>query len=496
MLKIEKLSHTEDVYDIIGVEGNENFYANDIVVHNCEISLDFNGGFCNLTEVNVSELESEEDLLQRVKDATFLGTLQAGYTDFHYLGHQWREIAERDSLLGVSMTGIGSGQVLKYDLKKASSAAIFENARVATAIGINPAKRIGTIKPSGCLVPETVIKTDKGNLSLQEIFDINGSDINNAEIGFHDMNTKISVYDEYNNLQPITKLYINGLAETYQVEMEDDYIFEGTGNHKVKVAYKGWTQLDTITPDDFIVMFENGIDFTRKVKSIKKNQNTKMTVDIEVANTHTYQLQNGCVTHNTAALVLGSASGIHAWHNDFYIRRMRLNKDEAIYQYLEKILGSDFIEDDSFNPKQTGVLGIPIKAPEGSILRTETPLDLLERVKKFQIDWIRGTHSEGKNTHNVSVTVSVHPEEWGTITDWMWDNKEFYNGISLLDYNGGTYPQMPFEDITEEEFLRLNTLLMEKLKLFKIEDVIEEEDHTDLKGEASCAGGACEVSSI
>lgn len=313
----------------------------------CEISLDLNGGFCNLTEVNVSELASEADLIQRVKDATFLGTLQAGYTDFHYLGEQWKDIAERDSLLGVSMTGIGSGQVLQYDIKNAAHEAVKENIRVAGIIGINPAKRIGTIKPSG-----------------------------------------------------------------------------------------------------------------------------------------------------TASLVLSSSSGIHAWHNDYYIRRMRINKDEAIYPYLNIQLGSEFLEDDSFNPERTSVLGVPVKAPEGSILRTETPIDLLERVKRFQIDWIRGSHIEGANTHNVSVTVSIKPDEWGTVSKWMWDNKSFYNGISVLDYDGGTYPQMPFTDCTKEEFERLEALLIEKLKDFNITDIIEEDDNTDVKGEAACSGGACELSSL
>lgn len=313
----------------------------------CEISLDLNGGFCNLTEVNVSDITSYEDLVQRVKDATFIGTLQAGYTDFHYLGDQWKEIAERDALLGVSMTGIGSGEVLKYDIEAAAREAIAENIRVAKAINIKPAKRIGTIKPSG-----------------------------------------------------------------------------------------------------------------------------------------------------TASLVLGSSSGIHAWHNDYYIRRMRINKDEAIYSYLYEKLGSDFLEDDCFNPTTTSVLSIPIKAPEGSILRTETPLELLERVKKFQIEWIRGSHVEGTNTHNVSVTVSIKPDEWGFVTDWMWENKNFYNGISVLDYDGGTYPQMPFEDCTEAEYLQLTDKLLNAIETFNIKDVIEEEDFTDHKGEAACSGGACELSSL
>lgn len=313
----------------------------------CEISLDLRGGFCNLTEVNVSGLEGQEDLNQRVKDATFLGTLQAGYTEFHYLGEQWQAIAEEDALLGVSMTGIGSGEVLDLDICEAAEKAVEENARVTSLIGINPAKRIGTVKPSG-----------------------------------------------------------------------------------------------------------------------------------------------------TASLVLGSSSGIHAWHNDYYIRRFRVNKDEALYKYALEKLGSTFVEDDVFSPKTTGVISIPIKAPDNAILRTETPIDLLERVKRFQIEWIRGSHREGENTHNVSVTVSIKGNEWDGVTEWMWINKDFYNGISVLDYDGGTYLQMPFEDITETKYKALSTRLSEVVKDFNILDIVEEEDIVDHKGESACSGGQCEISSI
>ena len=85
----------------------------------CEIALrPFQ--FCNLTEVNASTIEGQKDLEDRVKAATFIGTLQAGYTDFHYLRDIWRKTTEKDSLLGVSMTGIASNVVEKLDIESAS----------------------------------------------------------------------------------------------------------------------------------------------------------------------------------------------------------------------------------------------------------------------------------------------------------------------------------------------------------------------------------------
>ena len=83
----------------------------------CEIALR-PYQFCNLCEVNVSDIESQEDFNTRVKAAAFIGTLQAGYTDFHYLREIWQQTTEKDALIGVSMTGIGSGTVLNYDMQK------------------------------------------------------------------------------------------------------------------------------------------------------------------------------------------------------------------------------------------------------------------------------------------------------------------------------------------------------------------------------------------
>ena len=78
----------------------------------CEIALR-PYQFCNLCEVNVSDVIDQADLNARVRAASFIGTLQAGYTDFHYLREIWRETTEKDALIGVSMTGIASGKVLE-----------------------------------------------------------------------------------------------------------------------------------------------------------------------------------------------------------------------------------------------------------------------------------------------------------------------------------------------------------------------------------------------
>ena len=269
-----------------------------------EIALRSNQ-FCNLCEVNVSDLESQEDYEARVKAAAFIGTLQASYTDFHYLRDVWRRTTEKEALLGIGMTGIASNKVQKLDMKKAAKVAVEENKRVAALLGINPAARVTTVKPSG-----------------------------------------------------------------------------------------------------------------------------------------------------TTSLILGTSSGVHAWHNDYYVRRIRVGKNEAIYKYLIEN-HPELVEDEYFRPHDTAVISVPQKAPEGATMRTETALEMLERVKDVHNRWVKAGHIKGQNTHNVSATVSVRQDEWQEVGEWMWENRDSYTGLSVLPYDSGTYKQTPFEDCSKEEFERL-----------------------------------------
>ena len=235
-------------------------------------------------------------------------------------------------------------------------------------------------------------------------------------------------------------------------------------------------------------------------KEIKKN----FTVDIEVKDTPVYQLKNGIVSHNTSSLVLGTSSGIHGWHNDYYIRRIRVGKNESIYAHLLKY-HPELVEDEFFRPHEQAVISVPQKAPKGSIFRYEKPIKLLERVKRFNVEWVRSGHDNGQNTHNVSVTVNVKKEygkrdletgkkpiklnEWPMVGEWMWENRDTFNGISVLPYDGGNYKQAPFENCSEDTYHEM----MKSLKNVDLSKIIELDDNTDLSGEIACGGGACEV---
>lgn len=314
--------------------------------------------------MNVSDIEDQEDLNNRVAVAAFFGTLQAGFFNFHYLRDVWQKTTEKDALLGIGMTGIASGEILKYNLEYAANTAMTVNRDISALIGTNEAARITCIKPSG-----------------------------------------------------------------------------------------------------------------------------------------------------TTSLVLGTSSGIHAWHAPYYLRTMRFNKNEDIAMYLE-INHPELCEDDVLRPKDTLCVRIPVKAPEGSIFRTETAIDTLERVKKFSTEWIKPGHIKGDNTHNVSATISIDKnriytsidmsdgkgnqitlseqgwlDEWKAVGLWMWENRDVYNGLSVLNYDGGSYVQAPFEDITEDQY----NALIGTLKSINLIKVMELDDNVEFSQIASCAGGACEI---
>ena len=185
---------------------------------------------------------------------------------------------------------------------------------------------------------------------------------------------------------------------------------------------------------------------------------------------------------------MGTSSGIHAWHNDYYVRRIRVGKNESIYKYLIEN-HPELVEDEYFRPHDTAVISVPQKAPEGATMRTESALEMLERVKDIHSRWVKPGHIKGQNTHNVSATVSIKEDEWEQVGEWMWENHDSYTGLSVLPFDGGSYKQAPFEDCDKETFNKL----FEELKTVELSHVLEMEDNTDLQNELACAGGACEI---
>lgn len=190
----------------------------------------------------------------------------------------------------------------------------------------------------------------------------------------------------------------------------------------------------------------------------------------------------------TTSCVLGTSSGIHAWHNDYYIRRIRIGKNEALYTYL-LLNHPEILEDEFFKPNEQAVICLPIKAPDNAILRNENIQNFLDRIYKYNTMWIKPGYRSGANQNNVSATVSIKADEWKSTGQWMWGNKDIYSGISVLPYDGHTYKQAPFEDCTKEKYDEL----MKVIHSIDLSKVIELDNNTNLMGELACAGGSCEI---
>lgn len=190
----------------------------------------------------------------------------------------------------------------------------------------------------------------------------------------------------------------------------------------------------------------------------------------------------------TSSTVLMSSSGIHDRHAPHYLRRIRMNKDDPLAMYLKHTI-PDLVEDDLFDAGGV-VVTIPQESPEGALLRNNTSaLDLLNRAIQYNQSWVGHGHRNGKNTHNVSCTISVKDDEWNELCDAMWQQRESYTGISLLPYDGGTYQQAPFEECSKETFDRLSILV----KTIDLREVKEEQDNTTRIEAPACAGGLCEI---
>ena len=187
-------------------------------------------------------------------------------------------------------------------------------------------------------------------------------------------------------------------------------------------------------------------------------------------------------------MTLGTSSGVHAWHNEHYIRRLRVGKNESIYLYLY-MNHPELVEDEYFRPHDTAIIGVPQKAPEGAITRQESALQLLKRLREVTSQWVKFGHRSGQNTHNVSATVSIRDSEWTDVGEWMWENRVFYNGLSVLPVDGGTYKQAPFEDCSPEKY----QVLVEALENVDLTKIVELDDDTNLSGELACSGGSCEI---
>lgn len=198
----------------------------------------------------------------------------------------------------------------------------------------------------------------------------------------------------------------------------------------------------------------------------------------------------------TTTLALGSCgSGIHPHHARRYIRRVIADELEVVFQAFKAANPHMCVE----RPDGKWVIEFPVEAPDGATIKEDlSAVQFMDMVRSTQQNWVlpgttRDSAAPGLR-HNVSNTITVRPDEWDQVADYLWEHRRSFTGVSLLPDDGDTvYPFAPFEAIRTEAQERRWNELVENYTPVNYLEVYEVEDGTNLTGEAACAGGACAI---
>ena len=218
------------------------------------------------------------------------------------------------------------------------------------------------------------------------------------------------------------------------------------------------------------------------LRDVAVETNKKMAKDLGISQSTAIT----CVKPSgTVSQLVDSASGIHARHNDYYIRTVRGDNKDPITQFMKD--SGIPSEPDVMKPDSTTVFSFPMKSPSGAVTRTEmSAIEQLEYWLMFQRHWCE---------HKPSVTVSVKEDEWMRVGAWVYDNFDEVSGISFLPFSDHTYAQAPYQDIDEVKYYALSHEMPESIDWSKLADY-EKEDTTSGGRELACTADACEMVDI
>ena len=185
----------------------------------------------------------------------------------------------------------------------------------------------------------------------------------------------------------------------------------------------------------------------------------------------------------TVSQLVDAASGIHARHNDYYIRTVRADNKDPLTQFLKE--QGVYSEADVTKPDTTTVFSFAMRSPDAAVTRTDmTAVEQLELWKTYAVHWCE---------HKPSVTISVKEHEWMQVGSWIYDNFDVASGVSFLPHTDHSYQQAPYQDIEREEYLEWQ----ERFGAFEIDwDALseyEKEDNTSGSRELACMADSCEV---
>ncbi len=225
-------------------------------------------------------------------------------------------------------------------------------------------------------------------------------------------------------------------------------------------------------------------DVLRKIQEVALETNKKYAAKFGIN-------PSTCITcvkpSGTVSQLVDAASGLHARHAKYYIRRVRINATDPLFLMLKDQKVPYYPEvGQSMSSANTFVFEFPVKAPENAVIRTD--LDAIRQLEHWKM--VKENYTE----HNPSVTISVADDEWVKVANWLYEHWEMIGGLSFLPKNDHAYLLAPYEEITEE---RYNEMLA-KLPEMDFSEIIvyEQQDSTSGAKELACAGGVCEIDEI
>ena len=185
----------------------------------------------------------------------------------------------------------------------------------------------------------------------------------------------------------------------------------------------------------------------------------------------------------TVSQLVDAASGIHARHNDYYIRTVRGDNKDPLTRFL--VDSGISSEPDVMKPDSTTVFSFAMKSPQGAVIRTQmTAVEQLELWKTYALNWCE---------HKPSVTISVKEHEWMEVGSWVYENFDVASGVSFLPHSEHTYQQAPYQDITAEDYDEwIDTHGIVQVDWLGLTEY-EREDNTTGSRELACTAGVCEV---
>jgi len=182
----------------------------------------------------------------------------------------------------------------------------------------------------------------------------------------------------------------------------------------------------------------------------------------------------------TVSQLVDSSSGIHSRHSNYYIRTVRIDKKDALYEFLKR--KGVAVEDETYHPLTTAVFSFPIKAPKGSITRNDrTAIEELNTWLIYQRHFCE---------HKPSVTISVRDSEWLEVGAWVYKHFDEISGISFLPHTDHSYVQAPYQEVDKETFRKA---IAKTPQLIEFEELLEYDDNTEGAQTLACVGNSCEV---